>query len=108
MNPMPDDETGNALREFQANGFELSKPLDMDFFVAVPSKKTGDQVAVKVKSLGFKTSVEQDDETGDWTCYCTKTLIPEYFEVVRIEKELDSIAQPLGGFADGFGSYGDS
>lgn len=105
LNLMPDDETGNVLREFQANGIELSRPLEMDFFVAVPSKKSGDKIAVKVKCLGFKPSVEKDNETGDWTCYCTKTLIPEYSEVVKIEKELDSIAQPLGGFADGFGFY---
>lgn len=106
LNSIPDDETGNALRRFQSNGIDLSKPLIMDFFVAVPSKKTGDQVAAKVKRLGFKPSVEQDDETGDWTCYCTKTLIPEYSEVVKIEKELDNIARPQGGFSDGFGSYG--
>ena len=108
MSSIPDDATGNALREFQANGFELSKPLEIDFFVAVPSKETGDQVAIKVKKLGFKPTVEQDGETGDWTCYCTKTLIPEYAEVVRLEKELDDIARPLGGFADGFGSFGNA
>lgn len=39
MNQFPDDETGDALNQFQQNGFDLSKPLDIDFFVAVPSKK---------------------------------------------------------------------
>lgn len=106
MKQFPDDETGEVLNQFQQNGFDLSRPLEIDFFVAVPSKKIGDQVAKKVVNLGFKTSVERDEETGEWTCYCTKTLIPEYAEVVRIEKELTSIAKPYGGYADGFGSYG--
>ena len=85
---------------------DLSKPMEIDFFVAVPSKKSGNIVAEKIRNMGFKINVEQDDETGEWTCYCTKTLIPEYSEVVKIEKELTSIAQPYGGYADGFGSYG--
>jgi hypothetical protein len=108
MIQLPDDETGNALRQFQQSGFDLSKPMEMDFFVAVSSKELGDQVAIKVRNLGFKASVEQDEETGDWTCYCTKTLLPEYAEVVRIEKELTKIAKPYGGYSDGFGSYGNA
>lgn len=80
--------------------------MEVDFFIAVPSKKAGNQVAIKAEKFGFKVSVEKDEETGEWTCYCTKTLVPEYSEVVRIEGELNSIAKPYGGYADGFGSYG--
>lgn len=108
MNQFPEDETGDALNQFQQNGFDLSQAMEIDFFIAVPSKKSGDQVAIKGEKFGFKVSVEKDEETGEWTCYCAKTLIPEYYEVVRIEKELDSIAIPYGGYADGFGSYGNS
>ena len=108
MNQFPDDETGDALNQFQQNGFDMSKPMEIDFFVAVSSEKTGNQVATEAKKLGFNVSVEKDDESGDWTCYCAKTLVPEYSEVVRIEKELDSLAKPYGGYADGFGSYGNS
>jgi regulator of RNase E activity RraB len=106
MEPIPNDETGEALREILKNGSDLTRPMEIDFFVAVPSKKTGNQVALKAKALGFKISVEQDDETGDWTCYCTKTLIPEYSKVVKIEKQLSSISKVYGGYSDGFGSYG--
>ena len=108
MNSLPNDETRDALRRLHENGSDLSMPLEMDFFIVVPSKDIGEQVAALVKALGFNASVEQDDESGDWTCYCSKTLIPEYSEIVRIEKELDNIAKPLGGFSDGFGSYGNS
>lgn len=106
MRQFPDDETGDALNQFQQNGFDLSRAMEIDFFVAVTSEKTGGQVAMKAEKLGFKVSVEKDEETNEWTCYCTITLIPEYSEVVRIEEELDSIAEPYGGYADGFGSYG--
>ena len=108
MELLPSDDTGNALRELENNGSDLSRPLEMDFFVAVPSQHVGDIVASKVEPLNFKVSVEQDDKTGDWTCYCTKTLIPDHSEVTFIEKQLDMLAQPYGGHIDGFGSYGNA
>ena len=106
MDIFPEDETGNALREFQRNGFDLSQPMDIDFFVAVPSKVSGEKVALKVQSLGFQASVEQDEETREWTCYCTKRIVPDYHEIVSIENDLMSISKPFGGYSDGFGSYG--
>ncbi|PAU77003.1 hypothetical protein CK501_15670 [Halovibrio salipaludis] len=108
MGQFPDDETGDALNQFQENGFDLSKPMEVDFFVAVPSKSSGEYVAVKAEEAGFSVSVEQDVETGEWTCYCTKKILPEYSEIVKLEKQLDKMAGLYGGYADGFGSFGNS
>lgn len=106
MNQFPDDDTGNALALFQQNGFDLSKPMTIDFFVAVSSRKTGEKVAMEAEKLGFTVSVEQDQVSKEWTCYCAKTLIPEYSIVVKIEEQLNNIAKVYGGYSDGFGSYG--
>ena len=107
MNKFPNDATGAALDLFQQEGLDLSKPLEMDFCLAVPSQKIGIQVATKVENLGFKTSVENDgygEVSEGWTCYCTKTLIPKYSEIVAMEDKLDGIAQLYGGYIDGFGT----
>jgi regulator of RNase E activity RraB len=106
MNQFPDDETGDALKQFQQNGFDLTKPLEIDFFIAIPSKVMGEKVAMEVKKLGYEVSVEQDNDTGEWTCYCTKRMVPFYNDIIRVEEELNGIAKTYGGYADGFGSYG--
>mgnify|MGYP001826324664 CR=1 FL=1 len=108
MASLPDDATGDALQGLVDHGSDLARPMEMDFFVAVPSETSGDAVAAKAQEHGFRTSVEKDDETSDWTCYCTKTIVPAYAEVVRLENLIDEIAQPHGGHADGFGSYGNA
>src|SRR5262249_31065674 len=108
MKPIPDDTTGDALRLIAERGSDLTKPMKMDFFIAVPSKGAGDRIALKARVLGFVTSVEQDDDGLKWTCYCTKVLVPEYSEVVKIERQLDSIAKEFGGYADGFGTFGNA
>jgi hypothetical protein len=105
---IPDDSTGKALKEYIRNGSDLRKPMKIDFFVAVPSEEQGKQVSLKARDLGFQTSVEKDEKTLAWTCYCTKTLIPQYSEVIKIENQLNSISRPYGGYSDGFGSYGNA
>jgi hypothetical protein len=63
---------------------------------------------LKAGDLGFTTSVELDDEDQEWTCYCTKVLVPECSKVVKIEQQLDSIAKEFGEHADGFGAFGNT
>jgi hypothetical protein len=103
-----EDATAAALARYVAHGSDLSRPMEMDFFVVVPSEMAGAAVAARVKPLGFVPSVEQDDETHRWTCYCKKTIIPSYDNVVRSEQQLDEIAREHGGHADGFGSFGNA
>lgn len=105
---LPDTATGDALRSLMRDGSNLSRPMDIDFFLAVPDKETGWKIAREVRRLGYDASLEQDDENQDWTCYCRKNLVPKYSEVVRLENELDLLAKKYGGYADGFGSYGNA
>jgi hypothetical protein len=103
-----DDATWAALQRIAQDGSDLSRPLKMDFFVAVPDQASGLAVASRVRPLGFDASLDQDDQTGEWTCYCTKLLVPTYDTVVEIESLLDSIAREVGGYADGFGTFGNA
>ncbi len=105
---LPDDDTAAALQRLADDGSDLSRPLVMDFFVAVPGRCEGKKVATEASRFGFKTSVEQDKETMEWTCYCTRTITPNYHTVVQIEHQLDQIGRKYGGYGDGFGSYGNA
>jgi hypothetical protein len=78
----------------------------MDFFIAVPSESGGKRIALDVAPLGFEVSVEMDNDTQEWTCYCTKTIIPRLADVVAIERQLDIVASRFGGWSDGFGTFG--
>lgn len=106
MEPIPNDATGDALRRFIETGSDLTKPMEIEFFVAVPTQEAGNRFAPIVEAKGYKVSVEKNEETNDWTCYCSRTLIREYSAIVKIEKTLTELAEPFNGYADGFGSYG--
>jgi hypothetical protein len=102
------DATAEALERIARNGSDLGKPIEIDFFVAVPSRRAGDLVASHARDLGYRCSVECDSVTKRWTVYCSITMIATLAEVVRAEKQLDAIAVPVQGYCDGFGSYGNS
>lgn len=106
MDQFPNDATGDALNEFKKNGFDLTKPMEMDFFIVIPSEEIGEKISTEVKRLGCKVSVEQDDDTKEWTCYCTNTMIPFYDDIIKFEEDLNNIASQYGGYTDGFGSFG--
>ena len=107
-NELPNDEIGDALRLYIEQGSDLSKAMEMDFFVSAPDATAAYEIARKVASLGFITSAEYDEESGEWTCYCTKTLIPEHKKILALEQLLNDASKEFGGFSDGFGSYGNA
>lgn len=106
MNTYPNDATGDALKRMENDGSDLSMPMEFDFCIGLPSETAGTKMTKQIESLGFDVNVEKDDKTQEWTCYCTKTIIPTYDEVSGIEKQLSLVAKPYGGYSDGFGSYG--
>ncbi|MDB0280093.1 ribonuclease E inhibitor RraB [Acinetobacter seifertii] len=106
MSQFPNDATGDALNAFKKNGFDLTKPMEIDFFIAIPSEEIGEKISTEVKRLGCKASVEQDEITKEWTCYCTNTMIPFYDDIIKFEEDLNNIASQYGGYTDGFGSFG--
>jgi hypothetical protein len=105
----PDKEaTRAALRRCEAHGSDLTRPMVMDFFVVAPSEAVGHVVVVRTTPMGFSSRLAQDDESGAWTVTCTVTIVPTFERVIALERLLDRLARELGGFADGFGSFGNA
>ena len=107
MSDFPSDANGDALRRV-ASDSDMSRPMDIDFMVAVPDEEAGRAVAYAAQARGFSTSVKQDQESGNWTCYCTKSMLATYDGVLEAQAELDRIAEPHRGYSDGWGTFGNS
>ncbi len=105
---MSHDATADSLKRYSDTGSDLTRPMKMDYFVSVPTESAGESVATRAGALGFKTKVEPDSIGPKWTCYCTKTMVPEYKAVVAIERQLDALGREFGGSSDGFGSFGNA
>lgn len=104
MADFPRDPTGDALRLLVEHGSDLDEPLVLTFTVAVPDREAGEAIAARARKLGFDAQMDRED--GEWTCYCKREVVADYETVRRLEGAIDEIAGPLGGHADGFGSFG--
>jgi regulator of RNase E activity RraB len=104
----PNDADGDALRRVLKSGSDLSRPMVIDFLVDVPGPEVGEAVAHAAMKLGYQTKVGYDDEDAAWTCCCTREMIASYAGVVSRQAELNLIAEPLGAFCDGWGTFGNA
>ena len=105
---LPHDSDGDALRRLKETGSDLSKPMEIDFSVAVPNQASGVAVAKIAEPLGFRTKVRQDPKSKNWTCYCTCVMVPLYKTIVSIQANLDDIGREYGAKSDGWGSFGNN
>jgi regulator of RNase E activity RraB len=103
----PDDADGDALRRFVDGGSDLSKPMLINFQVAVPDEKAAQGMADVALKLGYRVSVHESPGCSrPWTCECSTRMLVSYDGVIAIQKELAKLASPFGGHPDGWGSFG--
>jgi regulator of RNase E activity RraB len=109
MNPMgqdlPNDANGDVLRRMLADGADLSKPHDIDFFIAAPNEQAGSAIASAAEQQGFSVDLDKDEEAADWTVCCSRSMVPDHAAITQTEQQLDALARPLGGWIDGWGAF---
>jgi Regulator of ribonuclease activity B len=103
---LPNDSDGDALSRLIATGSDLTKKMEIDFAVHVRDRDTGLVFAKAVESQGFRPAVDQDEKSGRWTCYCSRTMVPSYDALVDLQDMLEELGRPYGAFPDGWGSFG--
>jgi Regulator of ribonuclease activity B len=105
-NDYPNNADGDALQRVASMGCDMTKPMEIDFFIDVPSQAAGLRVAELATRFGYRTSVEYDEEDDAWTCYCTRLMVPTYDAVSGAQAELHELSRPVGGRTDGWGTEG--
>jgi hypothetical protein len=114
----PDDEDGAVLADLESMGVDMTQPLLFEFPVDAPDEDTANEIHRVMTAAGYDSQIEYDegeleddeeDELDDeefgpaWTVFANVRMVPNYQEILRIQKELDLLVEPLGGAADGWG-----
>lgn len=130
MMDYPDDADGSLLAELEAQGIDMTQPLAIEFAVAAPDEASATAIGEALAGAGYESEIDFDDgeplegdaldgeldEEGgsdpeeeeeefgpSWTVYAMVEMVPDYDEILRIQEELDSLAEPFGGAVDGWG-----
>ena len=101
----PDDDNGKMLAAMVESGIDLSKPLDVDFFLLFEDKRDADVAYENLPSLDLKAVIELNlnDEIGKWELIVCVNMVPEYDLLVERESFLNDFAHDFGGMSDGWG-----
>lgn len=105
----PNDADGDALRRLLNHGSDFTKPMTVDFQVAVPDETAANGLAGVVDKLGYRVRVYASQECSlPWTCECSTRMLAGYDGVIAIQAELARLAKPFDGYPDGWGSFGNA
>ncbi len=112
------DIDAEVLQMIAADGHDMTAPMDVEFHVAAPTEEAAKEIAAAAQQQGFETEINFDDGSDDpdmedevtepWICTCLKTMLLEHSAVVGAQSDLDEIARPLGGYSDGWGTFGNA
>jgi hypothetical protein len=105
----PDDANSDALQRIANDGSDLSKPMLIDFQVAVPDESSARGFAQVAEKLGYRIDLYPSPECAlPWTCECSTRMLATHDAVSAVEAELAELALPFGGRPDGWGSFGNA
>ena len=118
MSQYPDDEDGEVLKKLADSGIDMDSPLNVEFMVHSPNEASSTKIVNAMNKAGYETEIDFDEgelEEGEeqtkeneefwpsWTVYAQVKIVPEYNIIIRIQNELDKLAEPFGGKSDGWG-----
>jgi hypothetical protein len=104
----PGDADGVSLRTVAEGGSDMSRPMIIDFSIAVADEASARRIAALVEPLGFDPSIYNDPDRGSWSVYASKSMLATYAGVVAARRQLNELVGPLGGNCDGWASFGNS
>ncbi|PEY99125.1 cytoplasmic protein [Bacillus sp. AFS018417] len=101
----PKDEDGKVLKMLYKRGVDFSKLHVIDFFVAVPNQKNGEELLLQLNTVGFHCELLYDEEFDEWTCTCSREMMLKYGDIIATQKKLSEISKKFDGYVDGWGTF---
>jgi regulator of RNase E activity RraB len=97
------------LRRIANDGSDMSKPMFVNFQVAVPDEAAATALAEVARKLGYRVGTYASPECSmPWTCECSTRLLVTHPSVLAVQQELAEISSRFGGRPDGWGTFGNS
>lgn len=91
-----------ALQSLQEAGSDLTKPHPFDFYLYHSEQSGALNVCDQLQNEGFKTTLREGANSGEWLCLASKTFIPSLENLAEIQSHLSDLAGQYGGEYDGW------
>ncbi|MGI2260107.1 ribonuclease E inhibitor RraB [Shewanella sp. GXUN23E] len=101
----PDDDNGKMLQAMAESGIDLSKALDVDFFLVFDDKRDAESALedLVAREDDGDLEINFNEELEKWELIVTLNMVPEYDAIVEREVALNNFAAEYDGMTDGWG-----
>ena len=101
----PTDDNGQILAEMHQEGVELNKSHTLDFFILFEKQADAEKFAkvISEDDLAPATKHQKCPDTGVFEVLVSIEMVPDHQLNTDMENYLESIANPLNGYGDGWG-----
>ncbi|MCL2916832.1 ribonuclease E inhibitor RraB [Shewanella litorisediminis] len=101
----PEDDNGQMLKAMHESGIDLTKPLDVDFFLVFDDRRDAESALEDLTAQEAEGEVELNfnEELDKWELIVCINMLPEYDALVAREVELNAFAGQFDGQSDGWG-----
>ena len=99
-----DDWDARMIERLRRSGIDPFKPVDVDFFLAVPSKDRAESMASRLRSEGFETDIRELRDSVDqtWSVHALKNMSLNVHGMREVSTRLRQLADEVGGRYDGW------
>lgn len=102
--PREDDWDARMIERLRRSGMDPFKPVDVDFFLAVPSKDRAETMASRLRAEGFETDIRELRDSVDqtWSVHALKNMSLNAHGMREVSTRLRQLADEVGGRYDGW------
>ncbi|MBM4191775.1 MAG: ribonuclease E inhibitor RraB [Gammaproteobacteria bacterium] len=102
--PRTDDWDSRMIERLRRSGVDPFKPVDIDFFLAVPSRDKAETIAARLRAEGFETDIRELPDSLDqsWSVHALKSMSLNVQGVREATARLRQLADEVGGRYDGW------
>jgi hypothetical protein len=91
----------------EAEGDDLGRARNIDFTVIFSDDLTAEEFAEHFRKAGYRATIRftQVKESHPWDVVVVKHMIPSHTGISEFERELQQVADTMGGYNDGWGCF---
>lgn len=99
-----DDWDTRMIERLRRSGIDPFSPVEVDFFVAMPSREAADALAGRLASDGFTIDLRPIEGSSEhpWSIHVRKALVLTAPSIREISSRLRAGAEAVGGRYDGW------
>ncbi len=84
------------MRRVIRDGSDLSKPMFIDFQIAIPDEASAKALANVAIKLGYRVSTYASLKCSlPWTCECSTRMLATYEGVIAVQEELAEMTRGI-------------